>query len=999
MVSNTGRIIGSGGSNLGIIGATATTSGPNANSFVEGRVRKVKGAVNDFVFPIGRNGRFGRLAVVNLTGGSATDHFTAEYYGTSANNSITDATLDDVSNREYWGLIRSGSTTCTVRLYWEDGTTSGINGPSTTVALSELRVAQLDATNAIWESQGNTATAGSVSTSGTVDSNAGQGSNLGTNDIWTIGYDNAGGTDGNQDWNIVTWIGSTSTDWHTASNWSPASVPVSTDEVVIIGDRPNNPVVASDAQMSTLLLSPNTSPGVAATSLPTLTINALQTLTIGNDNSDGTLDNSGTITNNGTLTTTGQFDNNDNGIITNNTGANITACTANAGSFRNGVGSDDTPTINNYGTITVEEEQRFDNTRGGTINNYVGGTIVSTGAFRNRSQNPGTASIVNNGTMQFLRDLSNSRPLTGTGTIEFTTGTRNRDSNVSGNTTISQQITISKTNNRITTFTVDITATNDVTIPSTAGLQVNSGVNFTIEGNFTNNGAFTAQTGSTVTFSGSSQNSQISGTFTGTSAFNHLISAKSGGFATQVLSSVEINGDLSISSGTFSVNGSNVLTLGGNFSNEGTFTANNSQIVFASTSDVTIGGGSTTTFYDLTINTTATNGVTLNSSMEVSNSLTLTAGFVNTTSSNLLTINNGATSSEGNANSYVRGPMRKIGTTSGGNFVFPVGKSDKWARLELLDFDATSTTDHFTVEYFNTRPPNSNILQMESPLHDISWKEYWDVERGNTGGGGGSVAARLKLYWEDNTFSGIDNPATADLRVVHYNSGTGKWEDRGQLNLAETSSTGNITTSSIQSSFSPWTFGSVSGAVNPLPVTLLSFAGKSSTQHNVLQWQTIDESNISYFEVQKSSNGIDFETFTKVEALNKQQELSHYQAIDNTLMKDVYTIYYRLKIVEPGQPDQFSKIVALQNPTPSVEVLAYPNPFVNEVHLKFSAQQNEQCSVIFYSISGKLVLQKQFVVNTSGLQDYVLTTSHLKQGTYLVNLITSGGTKTFTLIK
>jgi len=995
---NTGRIVGSGGNNLIILEASATTSAPNANSFVEGRVRKVKGVLTDFVFPVGRNGRFGRVAVANMTGGSATDHFTAEYFGTSSNNSIVDATIDDVSNREYWRLFRSGSTTCNVRLYWEDGTVSGINGPSTTVNLADLRVAQLDATTAEWTSRGNTATTGTVATTGTIDSDAGQGANFSNNDIWTLGYDDPGGTNGNEDWNIVTWVGATSTDWHTASNWSPASVPVSTDQVVIIGDRPNNPIISSAAQASTLLLSPNTSPGVTPTNLPTLTINALQTLTVGNDNTDGTLDNSGTITNNGTLTTTGQFDNNDNGVINNNTGASITACTANVGTFRNGVGSDDSPVINNFGTITVEEEQRLDNSRGGTINNQTGGIIISTGNFRNRSQNPSTATIVNDGTIQLLRDFQNNRPLTGSGTLEFTTGTRNRDSNITGNNTFSQQIVISKTNNRTTTFTVDATATNNVVIPSTAALQVNTGANLTIEGNFTNNGVFTAQTGSTVTLSGSGQNTQLSGAFTGTNAFDNLVSVKSGGLATEVLNDIEINGDLTISTGTFTINASNTLTLEGNFSNEATFNPNNSQIIFASTTDVTIGGATTTTFYDLTFNSTATNGVTLNSPVNVSNSVTFTVGFVNTTTANLLTINDGATSTVGNATSYVRGPLRKIGTTSGGNFVFPVGKGDQWARLELLDFDATSTTDHFTVEYFNARPPNSDPSQVESPLNDISWQEYWDVERGNTGGGAGSVGARLKLYWENNLFSRIDNPATSDLRIVHYNSTAGRWQDQGQLNLVQAGNTGNLTTASIQTSFSPWTFGSLSGTINGLPVTLLNFEGKKGNKQNLLRWQTIDESNISHFEVQKSTNGVDFVTFARVQALNRKQELSQYEVADHTTTQ-AFTIYYRLRIIEPEQPDVFSRVVALQNPQLSVEVLAYPNPFAESIQLKFLAQQNDACQLRFYDVLGKQVLQKNWTIASTGQQYYTLVTSDLKPGTYFLHFESPYGLKKFTMIK
>lgn len=998
---NTGRIVGSGGSNLVIIGASATTSAPNANSFVEGRVRKIKGSSTNFVFPLGRNGRFGRLEITGLTGGAATDFFTAEYFGTAFNNTIISVPLDDVSNKEYWRLQRSGSTTCTVRLYWEDGTSSGINGPSTTVTLGELRVAQWNSSSVQWENRGNTATTGSLASSGTIDSNTGQSSNIKTNDFWSLGYDHSGGTNTNLDWNTITWIGTTGTDWHTATNWSPATLPTNNDRVVILGDRPNNPIIStSDAQISELVLSPNISPGVAATNLPVLTINASRTLTVGNDNTDGTLDNSGTITNNGTLTTTGQFDNNDNGIINNNLGASITACTQNTGSFRNGVGNGDAPTINNAGTITVVEEQRLDNNRGGTINNQIGGVIVSTGHFRNRNQTPGTANIVNNGTLQLLRDFQNDRTLSGTGTLDFTTGSRKRNSVVTGTSAITQQISISKTNSKIAEFRVSLTATNNVSVPANAILQINTGVNFSIQGNFSNSGTLTSQTGSTITFTGNTQDSQISGTLTGSSTFHHIVSSKSGGFATRVLSNIEVNGDLTNSAGTLVVDGTNTITLKGSFSNEGTFTPNNSNFTFAGSSDATIGGGGTTTFYDLTFNTSATNGITLNSTVFVDNSLTLTTGYVNTSSANLLVLNNGSTSGEGNATSYVRGPLRKVGTSSGGSFVFPVGKDNQWARVELLDFDATSTTDHFTAEYFNNRPPNSNPSDLSSPLSDISWQEYWDVARGNTGGGSGSIGARLKLYWENRSFSRIDNPATGDLRVVHYNSGIAKWEDRGQVNLTETATTGTVTTAAIQTSFSPWTFGSVSGAVNPLPVTLLKFTGTSANKQNVLSWQTIDESNIAYFEVQKSVDGRNFTTFTQIKAQNKKQVLTHYQAIDSSTT-EAAVIYYRLKITEANRADEFSSVIALQNLQLLLQWSVYPNPFTTQLHLKFFASKGSISQFILYDLLGNPVLKNTFKASYTGLQQQQVNTMHLKSQAYVLKLINDQytSTHTVTLIK
>jgi hypothetical protein len=49
-----------------------------------------------------------------------------------------------------------------------------------------------------------------------------------------------------------TWTGATNTDWNTASNWSPAAVPISTGNVIIPGSLGNYPVLATNVTINSI---------------------------------------------------------------------------------------------------------------------------------------------------------------------------------------------------------------------------------------------------------------------------------------------------------------------------------------------------------------------------------------------------------------------------------------------------------------------------------------------------------------------------------------------------------------------------------------------------------------------------------------------------------------------------------------------------------------------------------------------------------------------------
>lgn len=162
LLLNNGRIK-SGASTLFTLEAGATSSAGTDASHVDGPMQKT-GATN-FSFPVGKGGQWRPISIGSIAGSST---YTAEYFPASAIGTFGaahDATLDHISDCEYWQLSPSSASTATVTLTWDTPNSCGVTLPP------DLRVANWD--GAAWRDRGNSA-ATALAATGSVSSGAGQ---------------------------------------------------------------------------------------------------------------------------------------------------------------------------------------------------------------------------------------------------------------------------------------------------------------------------------------------------------------------------------------------------------------------------------------------------------------------------------------------------------------------------------------------------------------------------------------------------------------------------------------------------------------------------------------------------------------------------------------------------------------------------------------------------------------------------------------------------------
>jgi hypothetical protein len=420
----------------------------------------------------------------------------------------------------------------------------------------------------------------------------------------------------------------------------------------------------------------------------------------------------------------------------------------------------------------------------------------------------------------------------------------------------------------------------------------------------------------------------------------------SGGSKTPAAGTHTIAKNLTISSGT-TFNGSinnPVLNLGGDFINNGTFIAGSSTVVFQGSSAQNISGTSSTTFHHLTINNNA--GLNLSGTHSVGGALTFSSGLINTSASNLLQMLAGSSMSGAGEASYVNGPLRKYGNTA---FTFPVGNASVYAPVSLSA--PALVTDAFTVQYF--RSSATALGSISAPgLATVSNCEYWDISRT-----AGSSSVNVTLSWSAGSPC---NPAgyitnLSYLTIAHFNGST--WNSHGH----DGGTTGNIAAGTVTwnnvSDFSKFSLGSTSASFNPLPVKFAAIkVVRTAQQTHLVSWSNLTEEDILNYEVQRSADGISFNTIGTVNATHNNNSRADYSFTDPVPFNGHN--FYRIRAVENSGKTLTSAIVKI-NSFGSSDVTGlsvYPVPVQgNQITLQATGLPAGAYQAMITDLSGRVV--------------------------------------------
>jgi len=169
---------------------------------------------------------------------------------------------------------------------------------------------------------------------------------------------------------------------------------------------------------------------------------------------------------------------------------------------------------------------------------------------------------------------------------------------------------------------------------------------------------------------------------------------------------------------------------------------------------------------------------------------------------------------------------------------------------------------------------------------------------------------------------------------------------------------------------------------NPLPVTWVSFTAVKQSNSVVLEWKTTAEVKNKEFEVEKTTDGVQFVKIGVVPASSQMLSTYTYNFTDATMVGG--TVYYRLKQIDLDGNYSYSKTVQVKSEEGS-QLQVLENPVRNDLKLKCGTALNGSKFMIV-DAGGKLVYSG---IITSQL--VTVATGHLPAGIYYVRAVQKNG--------
>jgi hypothetical protein len=323
--------------------------------------------------------------------------------------------------------------------------------------------------------------------------------------------------------------------------------------------------------------------------------------------------------------------------------------------------------------------------------------------------------------------------------------------------------------------------------------------------------------------------------------------------------------------------------------------------------------------------------------------------------------------------------------------LFPVGTAATANQYTPVSIAYSAGTDSFGVRVYNNvyygyNTSNGDPLGGAGGIVNVRFVEKtWIVSKGTAVAGGFSTAGfTATLQWNLSNENVYFTPNRNDISIARNHDVMWLLQDP-QGSSTNPLSGGPYTRTDVvtyDNAFYGYYPISVTAMNHVLPVIGLNLTGQLIAQNAALKWTTVTEANTSYFCVERSDDGINFNVIGKIAAYGNSNTVRHYNFTDSSISSLVS--YYRIKAVDKDGKFIFSNTVLIKTNDVNKGIIVLTNPAHDDVKIFFKNSPGDYTIDLFNNAGSKIKTERTNAF--SGSYIHTFHSGAIASGMYYIRL-------------
>ncbi|MGB0931613.1 MAG: cadherin-like domain-containing protein, partial [Chitinophagales bacterium] len=169
-----------------------------------------------------------------------------------------------------------------------------------------------------------------------------------------------------------------------------------------------------------------------------------------------------------------------------------------------------------------------------------------------------------------------------------------------------------------------------------------------------------------------------------------------------------------------------------------------------------------------------------------------------------------------------------------------------------------------------------------------------------------------------------------------------------------------------------------------LPVELLTFDGEVQKDGNLLSWVTASEVNNDYFILERSTDGVFFESIAVLDGHGNSSDMHLYTQMDREALAGIS--YYRLLQTDFDGTTSIAGVISLKRSEVAFDITKVtPIGNYSEYTIGFTTDSNSPVTIELFNLAGQTVYSETTTAN-EGTNHFQMDLNTFAQGMYLLRL-------------